>query len=146
MPVDKSKAVVRRYLEEIVNQGNFEIANDIFAPNYVNHSAGAGIGQGLAEFLRSIANVRAAFPDWQVTVEEMVAEGDLVVDRIRISATHTGSVNGIAASGQRIDTLAMHMWRVVDGKLAELWYSTDALPHVAAALVRMPNAGGVRVG
>jgi predicted ester cyclase len=101
----------------------------------VNHSAGAGFGQARAEFLPGIVAMKTAFPDWHVTIEDMVAEGNLVVDRIRISATHSGSVNGIPASGRRIETLAMHMWRVVDGKLAEGWYTTDALPHVVAAVV-----------
>jgi predicted ester cyclase len=137
MSIDHNKAIVRRYLEEIINRGNFEVVDEIFARDYVNHSAGAGFGQALAEFLPGIVNMRTAFPDWHVTIEEMVAEGNLVVDRIRISATHSGSVNGITASGRRIETLAMHMWRVADGKLAEGWYATDALPQVVAAVVPM---------
>lgn len=134
MSTEQNKTVVRRYLEEIINQGNFQVADEIFGPSYLNHSAGPGFGQTRTEFLRSIVNVKTAFPDWHVTIEEMVAEGNLVVDRFRISATHSGSVNGIAASGRRIETLGMHMWRVVDGKLTEGWYTTDALPHVVAAL------------
>jgi predicted ester cyclase len=139
--VEHNKAIVRRYLDEIINQGKFEVANEIFAPDYMNHSAGAGFGQALAEFLSGIVNMKAAFPDWHVTIDEMVAEGDLVVDRIRISATHSGSVNGIAASGRRIETLAMHMWRVVDSKLVKGWYTTDALPRVVAAVA--PTASTV---
>ena len=54
------------------------------------------------------------------------------------SATHTSSVNGIPPSGTRIDALGIHMWRLADGKLAEGWYLTDALPAVAAALVPAP--------
>jgi predicted ester cyclase len=133
--IEHNKAVVRRYLEDLINRGNFEVADEILAADYVNHSSGAGFGQARTEFLRSIVNMKAAFPDWHVTIEEMVGEGDLVVDRFRISATHSGSVNGIAASGRRIEALGMHMWRIVDGKLAEGWYTTDALPHVVAAVV-----------
>ena len=142
MSTEQNKAVVRRYLEEIINRGKFEVADEIFARDYVNHSAGVGFGQTLNEFLPGIVNMKAAFPDWHVTIEEMVAEGNLVADRVRISATHSESVNGIAASGRRIDTLAMHMWRVVDGKLTEGWYATDALPHVVAALAPMTSAVG----
>lgn len=140
MSIEHNKAVVRRYLEEIINRGNFDVADEILARDYVNHSAGAGFGQARAEFLRGIVDMKTAFPDWHVTIEEMVAEGNLVVDRIRISATHSGSVNGIAASGRRIETLALHMWRVVDGKLAEGWYSTDALPQVVTAVVPMQTS------
>ena len=130
-----NKAIVRRYLEEIINQGDMSAADEILAPDYVNRSSGGGIGLSRGDFLQSLVALRTAFPDWHVTIEEMVAEGDLVVDRMRISATHTGSVNGVPPSGRRIATLAMHMWRVADGKLAEGWYTTDALPHVTAALV-----------
>jgi predicted ester cyclase len=133
--VERNKTVVRRYLEELINRGDFEVADEILGPDYVNHSASAGIGQAQTEFLRGIVDLKTAFPDWHVTIEEMVGEGNLVADRVRISATHSESVNGIAASGRRIETVGMHMWRIVDGKLAEGWYVTDALPHVAAALV-----------
>ncbi|MBV9327688.1 MAG: ester cyclase [Chloroflexi bacterium] len=135
MSAERNKAVARRYLEEIINRGNFAVAGEILAEDYLNHSAGPGFGQPRAQFLRGIVDMKAAFPDWHVTIEELVAEGDLVVDRIRISATHSGSANGVPASGRRIEALAMHMWRVVDGKLVEGWYATDALPHVVAALV-----------
>jgi steroid delta-isomerase-like uncharacterized protein len=132
---ETNKAVVRRYLEEFVSAGNTGIAEELFAPDYVNHTAGSGINSGREGMARSIAALKAAFPDWHVAIESMVAEGDQVVDRFRISATHTGSVNGIPASGTRIEALGIHMWRLSDGKLAEGWYLTDALPVVAAALV-----------
>jgi predicted ester cyclase len=142
MSTDQNKAVVRRYLEEIINRGNFEVADEIFAQSYVNHSAGVGFGQALTDFLAGIVNMKAAFPDWHVTLEDMVAEGDLVVDRVRIAATHSGCVHGVAPTGRRIETLAMHMWRVVDGRLAEGWYATDALPHVASAVAPTATTGG----
>jgi len=130
-----NKALVQRYLEEIINKGEMSVADEILAPDYVNRSSGGGIGLSRNDFVQSLIAMRTAFPDWHVTIEEMVTDGDIVVDRIRISATHTGSVNGVPASGRRKATLAMHMWRVTDGKLAEGWYTTDALPSVTAALV-----------
>ena len=134
----ENKAIVRRYLEEFVSEGKTGIAEELFAPDYINHTAGSGINSGRERMARSIAALKAAFPDWHVAIESMVAEGDQVVDRFHITATHTGSVSGIPPSGRRIDALGMHMWRLVDGKLAEGWYLTDALPAVAAALVPAP--------
>ena len=139
MPTDANKAVVRRYMEELINQGNVAVAEEIIAPDYVNHTAGGGIGTGREGFVRGVRAMLAAFPDWHVTIEELVAEGDLVVDRFAIRATHTVSVNGVAPTGRRIATLGMHMWRVADGKLVEGWYVTDALPHVVAALTPAPS-------
>lgn len=135
MTIETNKTLVRRYLEVMINRGDTSIAAELFAPDYVNHTAGSGIGTGSAGLARSIDDVKTAFPDWHVTIDALVAEGDMVVDRFTITATHTGSVNGIAATGQQINKLGIHMWRVVDDNLAEGWYLTDALPMVAAALV-----------
>ncbi len=135
MSIETNKAVVRRYIEEFINCGNTSIADEIFAAHFFNHTAGSGIGTGREGMVRSISALKTAFPDWHVTIDEMVAEGDMVVDRFTIAATHTGSVNGIAPSGRHIDKIGIHMWRVANGKLVEGWYLTDALPMVAAALV-----------
>ncbi len=135
MAGEQTGGLVCQALEAIWNQGALEVADALFAPDYVNHTAGSGNDSGREGMARSIAALKAAFPDWRVAIESMVAEGDQVVDRFRITATHTGSVNGIPPSGNHIDALGIHMWRLSDGKLAEGWYLTDALPAVAAALV-----------
>jgi predicted ester cyclase len=134
MSVEENKAVVRRYLEEMVNGADYVVAEEIIAPDYVNHTAGGGIGSGRAGYVQGLPALHTAFPDWHVTIEGMIGEGDVVVDRFILRATHVGSANGIAATGRRTEALGMHMWRVMDGKLVEGWYVTDALPHVAAAL------------
>jgi predicted ester cyclase len=140
MSVEENKDVVRRYLEEIINRADYAVPEEIIAPNYVNHTAGGGIGSGRANFVQGLRALNVAFPDWHVTIEEMIGEGDVVVDRFAIRATHSGSANGIAATGRRIETLGMHMWRVMEGKLVEGWYVTDALPQVIAALGPAPTS------
>ena len=104
-----------------------------------SHARIKHIDTSRAEKASGVRAVLTAFPDWQVTIEELVAEGDLVVDRFTIRATHTGSVNGITPTGQQIAALGMHMWRLAGGKLVEGWYVTDALPQVAAALTPTPS-------
>jgi predicted ester cyclase len=145
MSVEENKAVVRRYLEEIINGAEYAVADEIIAPDFVNHTAGGGIGSGRVLLVQGIRAVHVAFPDWHVTIQEMVGEGDIVVDRFWIQATHSGSANGIPATGRRIETLGMHMWRLADGKLVEGWYLTDALRHVMAALAPAPT-GQLSVG
>jgi predicted ester cyclase len=122
----------------MINGGDTSIAAELFAPDYVNHTAGSGISTGAEGMARSIRAVKTAFPDWHVSIDALVADGEMVVDRFTISATHTGSVNGIAPTGEKIAALGMHMWRVTNGKLVEGWYLTDALPTLAAALVPSP--------
>jgi len=144
MSLEANKAVVRRYLEEIMNHSDFSVADEIIAPNYVNHSAGSsygGIGTGRDSFVQGLRAVRTAFPDWHVTIEEVLADGEFVMDRFTIDAIHSGSVNGVAPTGRRIvATLGMHMWRLADGKLVEGWYVSDALPVVFAALTPAPSS------
>ena len=140
MSVEENKAVVRRYLEEMVNGADYAVAEEIIAPDYVNHTAGGGIGSGRAGYVQGLRALHTAFPDWHVTIEEMIGEGDVVMDRFTLRATHNGSANGIAPTGRRIETLGMHTWRLADGKLAEGWYVTDALPHVIAALAPAPTS------
>ena len=77
MSFEQNKAIVRRFLEDIVNRGQFEIAEEIFAVDYINHTAGGGIGSGRDGFVKSIKAARAAFPDWTVTVNAMIADAIL---------------------------------------------------------------------
>ena len=135
---EANKAIVRRYMDEVINRADFGVAEEIIAPNYINHTAGGGIGTGREGFVKGLRALLLAFPDWHATIEELLADGEFVVDRFTIRATHTGSANGIAPTGRQIATLGMHMWRLVDGKLVEGWYVTDALPHVFAALTPTP--------
>jgi predicted ester cyclase len=140
MSVEENKAVVRRYLEEMVNGADYALAEELIALDYVNHTAGGGIGSGRAGYVEGLRALHMAFPDWHVTIEEMIGEGDVVMDRFTLRATHTGSANGIAATGRRIEALGMHMWRLAGGRLVEGWYVTDALPYVLAALAPTPSS------
>ena len=66
MSVEQNKAIVRRYFDEIINRGRFETAEEIFAVDYTNHTAGGGIGTGRDGFIKGLEALRAAFPDWTV--------------------------------------------------------------------------------
>jgi predicted SnoaL-like aldol condensation-catalyzing enzyme len=82
MSIEENKAIVRRYLEEIINRGHFEIAEDIFAVDYVNHTAAGGIGSGRDGFINGVKALRTAYPDWTVSINAMIAERDLVCDHV----------------------------------------------------------------
>ena len=70
---------------------------------------------------------RAAFPDMRYTVEDMVAEGDKVVDRISWQATHLGEMMGIPPTGNTVRVTALHMSRIAEGKIVERWGQPDML-------------------
>jgi predicted ester cyclase len=82
MTVEENKAMVRREMEEIFNQGgNLDAADEIYAPNYVSHEPTSGETRGIEAAKHFAATYRQAFPDLQNTIEDMVAEGDKVVLR-----------------------------------------------------------------
>lgn len=120
------KRVVTRYLEEIVNLGRFEVADELLAEDFVTHTAGGGVGSGRDGFVDSLRALRTAFPDWTVTVHAMIAEGDLVSDHPSVRATHSGQAGGRAPSGETMAGELMHLWRLSGGRLAE--GGTLALP------------------
>ena len=79
---------------------------------------------GVRESLRWLD---ATFADREVEVEDIVAAQDRVVARVRFSATHVGELEGIAATGRRVETEHVHIWRVAGGRLAEHWMVRDDL-------------------
>lgn len=134
MSEETNKALARRYIEELINRGDVGVADAIFAPDFVTHPAdGSARPLSPQSFAQNMLLLRTAFPDWHARIEHVIAEGDMVADRVWITATHTGSVRGIPASGKPLAFAAVHHWRVADGKLAELWGS-GRHPDMDAAL------------
>jgi predicted ester cyclase len=80
--------------------------------------------QGLKEL---VTTLRTAFPDLRLTVDDMVAEGDKVVDRFMARGTHQGELFGIAATGKQVAWLGIAIHRIVGGQLVETWASPDTL-------------------
>ena len=118
----ENKAIVHRYLNELINDGNFAVADQILEPDYINHTAGGGIGTGRDAYIVGVKALKTAFPDWHVDVQAMVAEGDIVCDRLIVNATHTGQAAGVAPTNEAMTGDVIHMWRIANGRLAEGWY------------------------
>jgi predicted SnoaL-like aldol condensation-catalyzing enzyme len=136
MSIEENKAIVRRYLEEIINRGRFEVAEQILAVDYINHTAGGGVGSGRDGFVNGIRAMRTAFPDWTVSIKGMIAEGDSVFDHCSIRATHSGQAGGTAPTHEVVAGEVMHRWRLSNGRLVEGWYyaTPELILKVFAAL------------
>jgi predicted SnoaL-like aldol condensation-catalyzing enzyme len=98
---DKNKTVVRRVFTDILSQGNFEVAAEIYAKDYVNHETTKDLGLDESEAVDH--GWRAAFPDLELTIEKEVAEGDFVTVLWRGRGTNTGSGNGLTATGKKAE-------------------------------------------
>jgi len=117
---EENKAHYRRTLEEVFNQGNFALVDDLVAPDFLNHEVPPGMNNRGPESTRQVVRMlRTAFPDLHFTIEELVAEGDTVAGRVRMSGTHLGPFQGIAPTGRSFEQAHMHFVRFRDGKAIE---------------------------
>ncbi len=123
--VEANKAVVRRFFDEVMNEGRLGVIEEIFAPGYVNRHAHPGQTPGPEGVRQLVTNVRGAFPDLVETVDDIVAEGDRVALRLTLRGTHQGPFRGVEATGRRVEVMGMAIVRVEDGRIPEGWFFFD---------------------
>src|SRR5687768_10451974 len=128
MSAEENKAQFRRTYEEVLNQGDVSAIDELIAPDFINHEAPPGRNRG-PESMRGLATMlRTAFPDLRFTIEELVAEGDIVAGRLSMSGTHEGPLMGMSPpSGRAVRQEHMHFVRYRDGKAIEHWGVRDDL-------------------
>jgi steroid delta-isomerase-like uncharacterized protein len=137
-----NKAVVSTFVEEVINQGRFERADDLVAVDFTELDPFPDQQQGREGLIEVIGQMRSAFPDIHWVLDEMVAEGDKVFSRFTWSGTHRGAFLGIPATGASVRVTGMVIDRVVDGKMAESRILMDRLKPDAAAGCYPNRAGG----
>jgi len=116
---EKDKEVVRRVFIDILSQGKFEAASEIFAMDFVNHGTTKDIG--LEQGQLNNHGWRAAFPDLEITVDREIAEGDFVTVLWRATGTNTGNGNGLSATGKKTEGRGISVFLVVEGRIKEEW-------------------------
>jgi steroid delta-isomerase-like uncharacterized protein len=124
VPAEYNKFVVRRFWEEVVNKGNLNVVNDVFAPDCVVHDPVFCEIEGRAAVREHVRNFRTLFPDISVSLEAQVdAEDSQVVTRWFATGTHTGKLGELPPfpTGQRVDVWGMSLSRVTDGNIEEAW-------------------------
>jgi steroid delta-isomerase-like uncharacterized protein len=128
VPAEENKAIFRRYVEELGNEGNFDLADEIFDHYLAHQSDGTTLERGPEDVKRFMGEFRSAFPDFHSTIEDMVAEGDKVVTRWRARGTHQGEFRGIAPTGKEIEMTGIGIFRFsTEGKVVESWDAMDQL-------------------
>lgn len=127
MSLEQNKAVVRRLIEEDLNTNNRDIADEIFAVDFVDHTNPPQWKYGLESHKQVVAYFRNAFPDVRWTIVDMIAEGDKVMARLVYRGTHKGDFFGIPATGKQIEVPGTHLLRIANGKIAEHWGNDDDL-------------------
>jgi len=123
-------AATMRNTYERINAGDIAGFGDLVADNFVEHQGAGGPGfpatkEGTLEFFRVLL---AAFPDWRMTVEDLIAGGDKTVARVRVTGTHKGEFMGVPATGTRVDVQLIDIMRFDSaGLVSEHWGVADML-------------------
>jgi len=128
MSAEANKALVRRWFEEI-DRLNAEIVDELLADDYVDHTPlpVPGLAPGREGVKQVFAMNVVAFTDAYHTIDEQVADGDLVLTRLSAGAIHTGEFLGLPPTNKHVTMSGMVMHRLRDGKIAEHWAVIDAL-------------------
>jgi steroid delta-isomerase-like uncharacterized protein len=139
---DAAKAVVRRNTEEVQSGGNFELFEELFAPDFVDHTPQPGRTpdrDGARELYRLL---RAAFPDFHAVIHWQAADGDLVTTYKTYHGTHRGPFLGVAPTGLTIHFETVDAMRVRDGQITEHWGVANlfSLMQQLGALPPVPGA------
>ena len=124
---EQNKAQVRRVFEEIYNRGDLAVVDEVAASDLIIHASSQDI-HGREGAKQYVAALRAGFPDLHFTIEDQIAEGDMVVTRWTARGTHTGEFQGIRPTGTAKFSLAgADIDRIVGGKTVECWAHVDEL-------------------
>ena len=121
---EKMKALIMR-AEELWNEGNLAIADEMYAPNFVNHNPCRPEVKDLQSFKQYISATREGMPDFHVKIEDMIAENDRLACRWVASGTHKKDFYGIPASGKKATWTGMTIYRFDSGKIVEGWWDQD---------------------
>jgi steroid delta-isomerase-like uncharacterized protein len=124
---EQNKEIIRRTHNEVWSEGNVELIYDLYDTDYVAHWTSGPDTQGLDELREVILEARNAFPDLTENIEQIVAEGDLVVTRFSSSGIFKGNHMGISPSDKKVTRQEIAIHRIVNGKIAEQWTVADSL-------------------
>ena len=126
MSTEDNKALFRRWCE-VISQNRLDRVEEIIAPDEVDHALPPGIPSGLEGVKQLFTLLHTAFPDLQIEIEDLIAEGDEVVGRVTARGTHEGEFMGIAPTGKPVSFNAIDVVRIAGGKIVERWSQADNL-------------------
>jgi steroid delta-isomerase-like uncharacterized protein len=117
----QNKKIAHRFSAEVWGKGNAAVADELIAPDLVDHTPFPAPAPGLEGHKQVLAMFRAAFPDLAVTVDDVIAEGNMTTLMWYGDGTHTGEFMGIPATGKTVHMTGMDILRLENGKIKERW-------------------------
>jgi steroid delta-isomerase-like uncharacterized protein len=130
MSSEENVELVKRWFREVWNEGRNQTVHDLLAPNAVakGQTISAADIHGPEEFVNFVKGIRSAFPDINVTIEDVFGAGDKVVARWSATMTHSGDGLGLAATGKKVRLNGITIARIKNGQIVEGWDNWDQLP------------------
>lgn len=128
MDTEKNIAVFRRVIDEVFNQGRFEVLPELFDPAYIEHQF--GLNATIPGLQADVEWLRSKFPDLHLTIEDIVAVGDKVWARMTATGTNTVGLMG-PPNGKSFEIAVFDEVRLKDGKIVEHWGSPDRFAQMA---------------
>ena len=124
--LQKNKAVVQRYVDEIHNDHSIDAIENIFSSEFIDHmDTYGGLFQGIDGLKKGYAAAFQAFPDLKAIVNQMIAEEDKVVLHKTVMGTHRGEFRGIPATGKKVKYQSIYIFRIENNKISEYWGLQD---------------------
>jgi steroid delta-isomerase-like uncharacterized protein len=118
---ESEKTIAQRFNEDVWGRGDEAALEELLDPDFVDHDALPGQSPDREGHRQILAAFRSAFPDLNVTTEDVVAEGDRVVTRWTARGTHQGDLMGIAPTGKGVTIKGIDVLRVAEGRIVERW-------------------------
>ena len=130
MSTEQHKVTAGRWFSDIITNGQFAVADEIFAANHIAHDPHGHPGgwPNGPEGMKMVASVfGGGFSDWDITLEDQIAEGDKIATRWIASATNTGLLQGMPPTGKTVRVTGVNVARFTEGKIVESWFNFDML-------------------
>ncbi len=123
MSPEENKVTVRRFYDEVITQKNLAVLDELMGESYVSHD----LPSDPAALKSFISVFHSAFPDGQIIIEQMIAEGDSVALRATFHGTQTGQFRDIPPTGKAVTVPAQDIYRLMEGKMVEHWGGPNQL-------------------
>jgi steroid delta-isomerase-like uncharacterized protein len=124
---EENKAILRRFFDEYPSSDQ-SLIDELVAEDFVDHDPpGPNFGHGREGVKQVMTDRHSAFPDMKVTIDDQVAEGDKVVNRMTITGTQQGEFMGIPATGKSFSMQAVAIFRIRNGKITDRWGQADVM-------------------
>jgi predicted ester cyclase len=133
------QAILTRMFDEVINKGNLDVADELFAEDFIDHGP-MGDVQGRDAFKALVAQWRSAVPDVHCVVGNVVTDGELAGWLVHTTGTHTGDQLGFPATGKRFETVSANLGRLRDGRAVEHWAEQGMFPMLVQLGV-LPTPG-----